>query len=184
METTAVATKTKWTLDPTHSELTFSVRHLMITNVKGEFRNFNAEIESEGDDFTKATVKVDVEANSIFTNNEDRDNHLKSEDFFDAEKYATMTFEGKSLEIVDGGNYKLTGDLTIKDVTKEISLDVEFGGIAKDPWGNEKSGFSLSGKLNRKDFGLNWNTALETGGVLVGDDVKIAGEVQFTRKQD
>lgn len=184
MESTAVATKTKWVLDPTHSELLFRVKHLMISSVKGEFTKFTAEINAPEDDLTKASVEVSVDASSVFTNEETRDNHLKSADFFDAENYSELTFVGTSFDKVDDQNYKLTGDLTIKGTTKEIVLDVEFGGIMKDPWGNEKAGFSLSGKLNRKEFGLNWNTALETGGVLVGDEVKVTGEVQFVKQND
>ena len=184
METTTVATKTKWVLDPAHSELLFRVKHLMITTVKGEFTKFSAEVESKGNDFSKATIRVTVDTNSVFTNEDTRDNHLRSADFFDAEKYRELTFEGTSFEKVNDENYQLKGSLTIKGVSKQIQLDVEFGGINKDPWGNEKAGFSLSGKINRKDFGLNWNTALETGGVLVGDEVKLAGEIQLVKQTD
>jgi polyisoprenoid-binding protein YceI len=173
---------TKWVLDPTHSELLFKVKHLMITNVKGEFRSFNAELLSDGNNFAHAKLNVTVDATSIFTNNEDRDNHLKSADFFETEKYNTLTFEGKSIEPTGDDTFRLNGLLTIKGVGKEISLDVEFGGVNKDPWGNEKAGFSLSGKINRKDWGLNWNAALETGGVLVSDEVRINGEVQFVKQ--
>lgn len=182
METTTVKTKTLWALDPTHSEVLFKVKHLMITNVKGEFRNFSAGIESNGTDFSKASVNVTIDASSIFTNNNDRDAHLKSGDFFDAENHKEITFSGTSFTKLDDENYQLKGMLTIKGVSKEISLDVEFGGINKDPWGNEKAGFSVSGKINRKDWGLNWNAALEAGGVLVSDDVKIQAEVQFVKK--
>jgi polyisoprenoid-binding protein YceI len=171
----------KWILDPSHSELLFKVKHLMITNVKGEFRKFNAEID--GEDFTKSKVKVVIDATSIFTNEDNRDAHLKSADFFDVENYKEITFESKSVKKVDEENYKLTGDLSIKGINREVVLDAEFGGINKDPWGNEKAGFSLSGKINRKDWGLNWNAALETGGVLVSDDVRINGEVQFVKAQ-
>lgn len=170
----------KWVLDPTHSELTFKVKHLMISNVKGEFKNFTAEIDSE--DFKNGKVKVNIEASSIFTNNTDRDNHLKSTDFFDVENHQAMTFESTTFTKVDDDEYKLKGLLTIKGVSKEVLLDVEFGGTNKDPWGNTKAGFSLSGKINRKDWGLNWNAALETGGVLVSDEVKIGGEVQFVKQ--
>ncbi len=173
---------TKWVLDPTHSELTFKVKHLMISSVKGEFRNFNATINAAGADFSKATVSVNIQAGSIFTNNDDRDGHLKSADFFDAENHKEISFTGTSLTKLDDENYQLKGNLSIKGVTKEVSLDVEFGGVNKDPWGNEKAGFSLSGKINRKDWGLNWNAALETGGVLVSDEVKINAEVQFVKQ--
>lgn len=184
METTAVKTsaKTKWTLDPTHSELAFKVRHMMITNVKGEFRKFDASIVSDGTDFTKSSIDVTIDAASIFTNEDKRDGHLKSADFFDVENYPTLSFQGKSFKKEDDDEYKLTGTLTIKGVSKEVELDVEFGGINKDPWGNEKVGFSLEGKINRKDFGLNWNAPLETGGVLVSEEVKISAEVQFVKQ--
>ena len=184
METTTVktATKTKWTLDPTHSELVFKVRHMMITNVKGEFRKYDATLVSEGLDFTKSAIEVSVDASSIFTKDDSRDGHLKSADFFDVENYPELTFSGKSFKKVDDEEYKLTGILTIKGVSKEIELDVEFGGISRDPWGNEKVGFTVEGKINRKDFGLNWNAALETGGVLVSDEVKITADVQFIKQ--
>lgn len=174
--------KTTWALDPTHSEITFKVKHLMISSVKGEFRNFNASIQSQGNDFSKATVNASILSDSVYTNNDDRDNHLKSADFFDAENHKELKFEGTSLIKLDDENYQLKGNLTIKGISKEVSLDVEFGGVNKDPWGNEKAGFALSGKINRKDFGLNWNAALETGGVLVSDDVKINGELQFVKQ--
>lgn len=184
METTTVknSTKTKWTLDPTHSELVFKVRHMMITNVKGEFRKFDASIVSDGADFTKSSIDVTIDAASIFTNEDKRDGHLKSADFFDVENFSTLTFKGISFKKAGGDEYKLTGELTIKGVSKEVELDVEFGGINKDPWGNEKAGFSVEGKINRKDFGLNWNAALETGGVLVSEEVKISAEVQFVKQ--
>jgi len=173
--------KTKWVTDPAHSELMFKVKHMMITNVKGEFRKFQAEID--GEDLTKSPVKVTIDASSIFTNEDTRDNHLKSADFFDVENHKELLFESTSFEQVDDDDYKLTGMLTIKGVSKEVTLDVEFGGVNKDPWGNEKAGFSLEGKINRKDWGLNWNAALETGGVLVSDQVRISAEVQFVRQE-
>ena len=179
-----MANTTKWVLDPTHSELLFKVKHLMITNVKGEFRDFSAEIIAEGDDFNKAKVNATVKADSVFTNNDDRDQHLKSEDFFDVQNHGELTFEGTSFEKLDEENYKLKGNLTIIGNTKEVVLDVEFGGVATDPWGNKKAGFSISGKINRKDWGLNWNQALEAGGVLVSDSVKINAEVQFVVAED
>lgn len=171
---------TAWTLDPTHSELIFKVKHLMITNVKGEFRSFDASIQ--GEDFRTAPVQVTIQADSIFTNNDDRDKHLRSGDFFDVEQFPELRFESVSFKHKEDDEYVLTGNLTIKDVTKEVKLEVEFGGTNKDPWGNEKAGFSIKGKINRKDWGLNWNAALETGGVLVSEEVKIEGEVQFVKK--
>jgi polyisoprenoid-binding protein YceI len=170
----------KWVLDPSHSELNFKVKHLMISNVKGEFKNFLAEIDNE--DFKNGLVKVDIETSSIFTNSPDRDNHLKSADFFDVENHPAMTFESTRFTKVDDNEYKLKGMLTVKGISKEVVLDVEFGGTNKDPWGNEKAGFSYAGKINRKDWGLNWNAALETGGVLVSDEVHIGGEVQFVKQ--
>lgn len=183
METKAnTQVKTKWVLDPTHSELVFKVKHLMISNVKGEFKSFNAFLEGESIENSK--VKASVDARSVFTNDQDRDNHLRSADFFDVENYKELSFEGISFDKVDDDEYKLTGLLTIKGVSKELTLDVEFGGVAKDPWGNEKAGFSFSGKINRKDWGLNWNAALETGGVLVSEEVRINGDVQFVKQTE
>jgi polyisoprenoid-binding protein YceI len=173
---------TNWALDPTHSEILFKVKHLMITNVKGEFRKFNATLSSEGSNFSKAAINVTIDAASIFTNEDNRDNHLKSADFFDVENHKEITFVGTSFDKVDDENYTLKGNLTMKGITKEISLDVEFGGVNKDPWGNEKAGFAISGKINRKDFGLNWNAALETGGVLVSEEVKINAEIQLVKQ--
>ncbi|WP_316790711.1 YceI family protein [Pedobacter frigoris] len=172
---------TKWALDPTHSELQFKVKHLMITTVTGSLTAFNASLESEADDFENAKVSFEAETESIDTGNKDRDNHLKSGDFFDAEKYPAIKFTSTSLT-QDGDDYILKGDLTIKDVTKPVKLNVEFGGIATDPWGNTKAGFTLAGKINRTDFGLTWNAALETGGVMVSEEVKIVGELQFVKQ--
>lgn len=186
METTktAEATKTtKWTLDPTHSELTFKVKHLMITNVKGNFRKFDAQMESIGSDFNSGKTRVTIDASSVDTNNSDRDGHLRSADFFDSAIHPEITFESTGLTKLDDDNYQLKGQLGIKDINKEVVLDVEFGGLVKDPYGNEKAGFSISGKLNRKDWGLNWNAALEAGGVMVSDEVRINAEVQFVKEQ-
>lgn len=177
-----MANTTKWILDPTHSEIHFKVKHLMISNVKGGFQNFEATLLSDGDDFRKASVSASIDAASISTNQADRDAHLRSADFFDVENHPAITFEGTSCTRFDEENYRLTGQLTIRGVSREVSLDVEFGGIGTDPWGNEKAGFSFSGQINRKDFGLNWNAALEAGGVLVGEEVKISGEVQLVKQ--
>jgi len=174
--------QTKWVVDPSHSEILFKVKHLMITNVKGEFRKFDASVTTVGNDFSKAAIHVAIDASSIFTNSDDRDGHLKSPDFFDVENHKEIAFEGTSFTKLDEENYSLKGNLTIKGVSKELTLGVEFGGINKDPWGNEKAGFSVNGKINRKDWGLNWNAALETGGVLVSDEVKITAEVQFVKQ--
>ncbi|MBB2145980.1 hypothetical protein GM921_10810 [Pedobacter sp. LMG 31464] len=172
---------TKWTLDPTHSELQFKVKHLMITTVTGNLKSFSAELTSNDDDFTNAEISFKGDINSIDTGNTDRDNHLKSADFFDAEKFASIEFKSTSVE-KDGDDYTIKGDLTVKDVTKSVKLTAEFGGIATDPWGNTKAGFTLSGKINRTDFGLTWNAALETGGVMVSEEVRILGELQFVKQ--
>lgn len=174
--------KATWVLDPAHSEVLFKVKHMMITNVKGEFRQFDATLEMDEANLSTASVHVIIDAASVFTNNEDRDNHLKSGDFFDAENHKELTFKGSSLQKKDDNEYILKGILTIRGVSKEVTLDVEFGGVNKDPWGNQKAGFSLNGKFNRKDWGLNWNAALEAGGVLVSDEVRISAEVQFTKQ--
>ena len=166
---------TKWNLDTTHSEITFKVRHMMISNVKGAFNTFTAEVEAEDDTFKNAKVSATIQTDSIDTNNADRDTNLKSADFFNVEQNPTITFESDSLAD------DVTGHLTINGVTKPVQLEVEFGGINQDPWGNTKAGFTFEGKIKRSDFGLNWNAALETGGVLVSDEVKIAGELQFVK---
>lgn len=171
---------TKWVLDPAHSEITFKVKHLMISHVKGAFKTFEASID--GEDFRSSNFNVTIDTGSISTNNDDRDAHLKSPDFFEVDQYPKITFASKSLKKVDDDEFKLIGDLTIKGTNQEIKLDTEFGGFMKDPYGNEKAGFSIKGKLNRKDFGLNWNAALEAGGVMVGNEIKINAEVQFVKQ--
>lgn len=172
---------TTWVLDPTHSELQFKVKHLMITTVTGSLKSLTGSVNSSSDDFENAEVKFEAETGSIDTGNTDRDNHLKSGDFFDADQFPKITFESASLE-KDGDDYTLKGNLTIKDITKPVKINVEFGGIATDPWGNTKAGFTISGKINRTDFGLSWNAALETGGVMVSEEVKILGELQFVKQ--
>lgn len=167
---------TKWILDPNHSELTFKVKHMMISNVKGTFNKFSAEIEAEDDTFKNAKVTATIDASSVDTNSPDRDKHLKSPDFFDIEKYPEITFTADSLDD------EITGSLTINGITKPVKLDVDFGGIGKDPWGATKAGFTVEGKISRKDWNLNWNAALETGGVLVSDEVKIAADLQFVQQ--
>ncbi len=173
---------TNWILDPTHSEVQFKIKHLMITNVTGSFNSFEVTATTEEEDFTKANVSFKAQVNSISTNNEQRDGHLKSADFFDAENFPVILFDATKAESTDeDGNFELHGDLTIKDVTKNIKLNVEFGGVTKDSYGNTKAGFTISGKINRKDFGLNWNAALETGGVMVSEEVKIMSEIQLVK---
>lgn len=170
----------KWVLDPTHSEIMFKVRHMMITNVKGTFDSFSVDVD--GEDIRSAKFNVSIDAASVNTGNGQRDEHLKSADFFDAENFKELTFSGTSFKQKEEDEFELKGTLTIKGISKEVKLEVEFGGINKDPWGNEKAGFSFEGKINRKDWGLNWNTALEAGGVLVSDEVKISGDIQFVKQ--
>ncbi len=153
----------------------------MITNVMGEFRSFTGTVETHGNDFANDKATVEIETSSIFTNNDDRDNHLRSVDFFDFANYPVIRFTSTGLKPSPDAEFELTGVLSMHGIEKEISLKAEFGGINKDPWGREKVGFSLSGSLNRKDWGLNWNAALETGGLLAGEEVKVFAEVQFVK---
>jgi polyisoprenoid-binding protein YceI len=174
--------KTKWGIDPVHTEISFKAKHLMITYIKGVFKEYDASIYTTGEDFMTAEIDVWINPASIDTGAADRDKHLKSADFFDVEKYKQIHFAGNTYEEVDkDGSYTLYGDLTIKDITKQVKLDVEFGGVMKDPWGNIKAGFSINGKINRNDWGLKWNAALEAGGVLVGEEVRISCEVQLVK---
>ncbi len=180
-----MATKTKWVIDPTHSEIAFRVKHLMIVNVKGVFTEYNASIYTTGDDFMTADIDFWMNPNSLKTNDEKRDAHLRSSDFFDVEHHKEITFTSNTIEKIEGqDNYELWGELTIKGITKKIRLEVEFGGVVKDPWGSERAGFAINGKVNRKDWELNWNTVLEGGGVLVGDMVTIACEVEVVKSDE
>ena len=180
--TTQTITKTKWNLDPAHSEVGFRVRHMMITHVSGSFGTIDVKADTLGDDFTTARIDFRADVNSISTGNADRDNHLKSGDFFDATKYSQLRFVSEKMEKRDGEHYVVHGDLTIRDVTRPAQLEVVFGGIGRDPWGNERAGFTLAGRINRTDFNLNWNAALETGGVLVGEEVKLHAEIQLVKQ--
>jgi len=173
---------TKWTVDPTHSEVGFKVKHLMFTNVSGNFTKFDATVTTEEENFDTATFEFSADVDSVNTNNADRDGHLKTADFFDVAQFPKLSFKSTSFEKKEEGEYKLTGDLTLHGVTKPVVLDVEFGGLQKDPWGNIKSGFSIEGKVNREDFGLTYNAALETGGVMLGKEVKLAIELQFVKQ--
>jgi polyisoprenoid-binding protein YceI len=180
-----MAAKTKWVIDPIHSEIGFKVKHLMITNVRGTFKEFDASVYTTGDDFTTAEVDFWLNPASIDTGSADRDTHLKSADFFDVENHKEISFTADTYENLDkDGSYEIWGDLTIKGITKKVKLEVEFGGVEKDPWGNEKAGFSINGKINRKDWDLNWNSALETGGLLVSNDVTINCEVQLLKSNE
>jgi polyisoprenoid-binding protein YceI len=175
---------TKWKIDPTHSEIQFKVKHLMITTVTGYFAKFDAEVETEGDDFTKASnIVFTADVNSISTNNADRDTHLKSGDFFDAETHNEVKFVGKDYKKLDEDEYELTGDLTIRGTTKPVSLKVEYGGIVEDPYGQTKAGFTVTGKINRKEFGLSWDAVTEAGSVVVSNDIRLNCEVQFIKQE-
>lgn len=174
-------TVSKWTVDPSHSEITFKVKHLVISTVTGKFKTFDASIESENEDFDNAKVTFEADINSIDTGNEDRDNHLKSDDFFNASEHPKLTFESTSFKKVGDGEFKLVGDLTIRGNTKTVELDAEYGGTVEDPYGNTKAGFDVTGKINRKEFGLKWNAVTEAGSVVVSDEVKLNLNVQFTQ---
>ena len=176
-------TRTKWVLDDTHSEVQFKIRHLLISTVTGQFNKFQATVETEQeDDFTTAKVYFSADINSISTNNEQRDAHLKSADFFDAENYPRLRFETERIEKLDDENYKIYGIITIKGVSEKIILNAEFGGVIQDPWGNARTGFSLSGKLNRSDFGLSFGLVSDAGGVGLANEVKILANVQLVKQ--
>lgn len=173
--------KITWALDPTHSEVGFKVKHLMITNVSGSFSKFNAEVSSEDETFAKADIVFSADIDSISTNNEQRDGHLKSPDFFDAANHPQLIIKADGLT-GEGENRKLNGTLTMRGVTHPVAFNVDFGGVAKDPWGNTKAGFTLTGTINRKDFGLNWNAPTEAGGLLVSEDVRLHAEIQLVKQ--
>jgi len=169
---TATLTATKWGIDTTHTEVQFKVKHLVISTVTGSFKKFSGSVETESEDFDGASVNFSLDVNSIETNQADRDAHLKSPDFFAAEQYPTVDFKG-TLKKVSGNDYKLDGKLTMRGTTKDVVLNAEFGGIMVDPWGNTKAGFEINGKVNRKDYGLNWNALTEVGGMVVSEEVRI-----------
>ena len=173
---------TKWAIDPTHSEIGFKVKHMMFTNVSGKFETYDATITTEGDNFENAGVEFSADIDSINTGNADRDKHLKSADFFDGENNPKLTFRSSSFTKKDGDDYELAGDLTLNGQSKFVKLPVEFGGLMKDPWGNTKAALNITGKINRKDWGLNWNSALEAGGVLVSDEVRLNIELQLIKQ--
>ncbi|SES83283.1 YceI family protein [Hymenobacter actinosclerus] len=173
---------TKWALDPTHSEVQFKVKHLVISTVTGSFKQFEGEAETEGDSFEGAQVRFSAKIDSIDTNQEQRDEHLKSADFFDAATYPELTFVSTSFTKVGGDDYKLTGDMTVHGVTQSVTLDVEYGGQAGDFYGNQKAGFDVTGKISRKDFGLVWSGITEAGSIVVGDEVKLVASLQFIKQ--
>jgi polyisoprenoid-binding protein YceI len=172
----------KWKIDPSHSEIQFKVKHLMITTVTGYFKTFDLEVETKTDDFhTASKIVFTADIDSIDTNNEQRDTHLKSADFFNAEEHEQLTFNGHKYE-ASADHAKLHGDLTIRGVTKPITVTVEFGGIVVDPYGQTKAGFTISGKISRKEFGLVWNAVTEAGQVVVSDDIRLHAEIQLVKQ--
>ncbi|HAV55915.1 YceI family protein [Aequorivita vladivostokensis] len=169
--------KTNWSVDTAHSEIEFKVKHMMISTVTGSFSDFDASIEAADDSFKNAKFRFSAKIDSISTKNKDRDTHLKSDDFFNAEKFPKLTFESKSFD-----GEKMVGDMTIRDVTKEITLDVDFNGIAVDPYGQTKAGFEATGTINRKDFNLNWSAVTEAGSIVVSDKVRLIANLQFIKQ--
>ena len=178
---TALFAQTKWNVDNAHSSVKFTVTHLVISEVEGYFKNFNGTISSNTTDFADATVDFSVDINSVNTDNEMRDKHLKSDDFFNAEQYPSMTFKSTSFKKVSGNKYKLTGNLTIRNITKVVTFDVTYGGSVKDPWGNIKAGFKATTVINRFDYNLKWNNVTEAGGAVVGKDVTIDLKLEFAQ---
>lgn len=171
---------TKWVIDPTHSDVTFKVKHLMISTVTGNFNIFEGKVETETEEFSKVkNLEFKADIKSINTNNEDRDNHLKSEDFFASELYPEIRFTAKNFNVETG---KLKGELTIRNTTKPVALDVDFGGVVVDPYGQTKAGLTANGKISRKEFGLVWNSVTEAGNVVVGDQIRLSAEVQFIKQ--
>lgn len=181
MKTNHTDTKTKWSIDQAHSEISFKVRHLMISHVKGTFKTFDASIYTIGKDFRTTEVDLWIDASSINTGDTKRDEHLKSPDFFDVEKFKQITFTSSTIEKSDeDGNHELWGELTMMGITQNIKLNLQLGGILNDPWGNERAGFTVTGKINRSNWGLTWNSPIESGGLMVSDEISISCEVELT----
>ena len=175
-------TTTKWAIDPTHSEIGFKIRHLMLTNVSGNFKEFEAKVETEAEDFTTAKIEARIRTASINTNNLQRDQHLLTSDFFEAEKYPEILFTSTKVERMDHENFLLHGNLTLKGITRPLQLNVEYSGITKDPWGGQRAGFLITGKISRSEWGVTFNAVLETGGVALSDEVKISCELQLVKQ--
>ncbi len=173
-----------WQIDSAHSHIYFTARHMMISKVRGQFESFSGSVQYDEENPTRTAVDIEVDISSINTREEQRDTHLKSPDFFDAATYPVMRFKSTAVEKTGEDTAKLHGDLTIRGVTKPVILDVEYAGQAKSPWGTISAGFSATGTLNRKEWGLNWNQALETGGVLVGDKIKIEIELELVKQPE
>jgi len=180
--TTATASATKWVIDPMHSEVQFKVKHLVISTVTGFFKDFEGAMETENDDFEDAEISFALNIDSIDTNQSQRDAHLKSAEFFDAEKYPKITFESTSFKKTGDDEFELVGDLTIKGITKPVKLVAEYGGSTQDFYGNTKAGFEVTGKINRKDFGLTYDPVTEAGSIVVGEEIKLIINVQFAKQ--
>ena len=179
----SLARAEKWELDISHSSVGFSVRHMVVTKTHGKFNEFTGYIDFDGKNVEKGSVEITVQIASIDTDNKKRDDHLRSPDFFDAEKFSTMTFKSKKVIKGSGREFKLVGDLTIKGVTKEVTFDCEFNGVINDPMGNTRAGFSAVTKINRRDFNVKWSKSLDAGGLVVGDEVKINLEIEAVKTQ-
>ena len=177
-----IMASTTWNLDTAHSEVTFKVKHLVISTVTGQFKNFSSAVSTEGDDFSTAKISFELETGSVDTGNDMRNDHLRGEDFFNAEAFPKIIFTATAIRALDGADHEIDGHLTIRDVTKPITFKVEFGGIAKDPYGQVKAGFELEGKIKRSEFGLTWNALTEAGGAVVSDEVKIQANVQYIKQ--
>ncbi|MCU0440947.1 MAG: YceI family protein [Bacteroidia bacterium] len=171
-----------WAIDPAHSEISFKVKHLVVTTLTGKFNSFSGSLHTDEADFSNASISFKADISSINTGNADRDNHLKSDDFFNAEAFPTLSFNSTSFTKTGDHTYRLIGDITLRDVTQSIELAVEFGGTAVDPWGQTKAGFEINGKLKRKDFGLKWDALTEAGGAVVSDEVKLHLNVQLVKQ--
>jgi polyisoprenoid-binding protein YceI len=174
--------ETKWTVDNMHSEIGFKVKHMMITNVSGNFNDFSADATTQGDDFSTAQFNFSAAINSINTGVADRDAHLKADDFFNAEVYPSMTFKSSEVVKKSDDEFKLIGDLTVRDTTKKVELDVDFGGIVVDPYGQTKAGLTISGKIKRSEFGLKWSAVTEAGSIVLSDDIRLNSEIQFIKQ--
>lgn len=185
-ETQGQATKslTRWKIDPAHSEIGFAAKHMMISTVRGRFSEVSGFIAFDEGDLTSASIDVEIGVASVDTRQEGRDNHLRSADFFDAENHPSMKFVSTKIEPTKGDQYKITGDLTIRGTSHEVTLDASFEGMHADPWGGTRAGFSATGKINRHDFGLNWNATIEAGGVVVGPEIKIQLDVEAVKQAE
>ncbi len=178
----SILVKTTWAIDPTHSEVEFKIKHLVISTVKGIFKEFTGSVDVDGEDFSTADFHFEANVDSIFTNQTERDNHLKSADFFDVANFPKISFKSTAVAKKSEDTYAITGDLTVRDVTKSIQLTAEFGGVATDPYGNVKAGFEITGAINRKEFGLTFHAVTETGNIVLGEDIKLNINLQFAKQ--